>query len=190
MTEGVVDSITILSKTLRVSVIACVQLEVIDQVMGYSEYDLTQNKHVDTVMLKYPPTIFKTVGLVGFNNASSTWSHRNCNRRKHIFVVHDYICDERFGIPPMRSQWSFCMSLIHLRSLFALFGCIRVRVLIMQKPYTAVVGPACRGHAKAEAHGVWDSTRCEACNPSSSCFYDHEYVKLIQMWAREWEFPI
>ncbi|XP_024381374.1 uncharacterized protein [Physcomitrium patens] len=39
------------------------KLEVIEQVMGYSEYDLTQNKHVDTVMLKYPPTIFKTVGL-------------------------------------------------------------------------------------------------------------------------------
>lgn len=31
--------------------------------MGYNEYDLTRNKHIDTVTLKYPPSVFETVGL-------------------------------------------------------------------------------------------------------------------------------
>jgi len=47
-----------------VMVMGIVQLEVIEQVMGYSEYDLTTNKHVDTVTLNYPPSVIKTVGLV------------------------------------------------------------------------------------------------------------------------------
>lgn len=44
--------------------VAILQLEVNEQVMGYSEYDLTRNKLVDTVTLKYPPSVFNTVGLV------------------------------------------------------------------------------------------------------------------------------
>jgi len=39
------------------------KLEVSEQVMGYNEYDLTRNKHIDTVTLKYPPSVFETVGL-------------------------------------------------------------------------------------------------------------------------------
>lgn len=46
--------------------VVIVQLEVVEQVMGYSEYDLTRNKLVDTVNLKYPPSLFNTVGLVSF----------------------------------------------------------------------------------------------------------------------------
>ncbi|KAG0622636.1 hypothetical protein M758_3G112500 [Ceratodon purpureus] len=39
------------------------KLEVVEHVMGYSEYDLTKNKLVETVNLKYPPSVFNTVGL-------------------------------------------------------------------------------------------------------------------------------
>lgn len=49
---------------ILISVMGIVQLEVSEQVMGYSEYDLRKNKHVDTVTLKYPPSVIKTVGLV------------------------------------------------------------------------------------------------------------------------------
>lgn len=53
-------------------VVVIVQLEVVEHVMGYSEYDLTKNKLVETVNLKYPPSVFNTVGLVSIYTASPT----------------------------------------------------------------------------------------------------------------------
>lgn len=47
-----------------------VQLEVVEHVMGYTEYDVMKNKPIFTVALKYPPSVLKTVGLVSLYNAS------------------------------------------------------------------------------------------------------------------------
>lgn len=55
-----------MSKALLISLVVSVQLEIIEQVMGYSEYDVTKRKQIDTVALNYPPSVLRTVGLVSF----------------------------------------------------------------------------------------------------------------------------
>lgn len=39
------------------------QLEVIEHVTGYNEYDVMKNKQIETVSLNYPPSVLRTVGL-------------------------------------------------------------------------------------------------------------------------------
>lgn len=53
-------------KALLISLVVSVQLEIIEQVTGYSEYDVTKRKQIDTVALNYPPSVLRTVGLVSF----------------------------------------------------------------------------------------------------------------------------
>lgn len=53
-------------KALTISLMVFVQLEVIEQLVGYSEYDVTKCNQIDTVALNYPPSVFRTVGLVSF----------------------------------------------------------------------------------------------------------------------------
>lgn len=53
-------------KALLISLVVSVQLEIIEQVTGYSEYDVTKRKQIDTVALNYPPSVLRTVGLVCF----------------------------------------------------------------------------------------------------------------------------
>jgi hypothetical protein len=59
-----------------ISLMMFIQLEVIEHVTGYNEYDVMKNKQIETVSLNYPPSVLRTVGLVSFYNASYL-SHAN-----------------------------------------------------------------------------------------------------------------
>ena len=173
------------------------QLEVIEHVTGYNEFDVMKNKQVDSVALNYPPSVLRTIGVVSLSmlldcSHANSWNYlkllKDCTLLRftvkqewselRIFEISSTINHGARSV----LEWSFYVSLVYLSPLLWCWNipkqtqCNAAKFIYwwLQVWYFTVVGFAGRGDAKAEAYGAWCSTCSKACSSSSSCCYDHE----------------
>lgn len=168
--------------------------------MGYCEVDVVKNRIVDNVNLKYPPSVFDTIGLVSticfeiiytflkiLPFVSSTIAPGELLQRKLVFsdVIPLSWCS---WIEKLPDAWFVVQ--YNLSSLKAYYESPLVFFLIYFKycwlhrciwfqPLSfpiAVVGHTYRGDAEAEEHGIWFPCCVEAGCSFSSPIHNNEYA--------------
>lgn len=172
----------------------CVQLQVKEQVIGYTEVDVVKNRVVDNVNLKYPPSVFDTIGLV------STFCFEIIYFCSEIYTFLKILLLYPLLSLQVLLQRNWCSQCYTLSWCSLIFGTIQLFQLIRiyESPIIfyfiefkscwihhctwfqllisiAVVGHTYRGDAEAEEYGIWCTHCVEAGCSFSSSIHNNEY---------------